>query len=210
MVLIPGGKLGDRYGRRRVFLIGVIGFTVASVGVAVIGSVAGVIGDAHPAGRLRGAAPAQHDRPLRAAFPPDELNRAVGIWSASSAAAIAGAPVIGGVLVERVSWQSVFFLNVPIGIATVVCGLAVMPESRESVRQRFDSARPGAPRWRGLLPGLRRHPLRDLGMDRRPDPRVCWPPRSVLTARVHHGRTAAPELRWCRSTSSPIAPSRSA
>jgi EmrB/QacA subfamily drug resistance transporter len=77
---------------------------------------------------------------LRAAFPPEELNRAVGIWSSSSAAAIAGAPVIGGLLVQDVSWQSVFFMNVPIGVATVVSGLLVMPESRESQRLRFDYA----------------------------------------------------------------------
>ena len=138
VVLIPGGKLGDRYGRparlpdRRDRFNGRLG-----------GGRRDRVGargdrDAHPAGRLRGAALPNTIALIRAVFPPDELNRAVGIWSASSAAAIAGAPVIGGVLVERVSWQSVFFLNVPIGIATVVCGLAVMPESRESVRQRFD------------------------------------------------------------------------
>jgi len=75
---------------------------------------------------------------LRAAFPADQLNRAVGIWSATSAAAIAGAPVIGGLLVEKVSWQSVFFLNVPIGIATIICGLVVVPESKESKRLPFD------------------------------------------------------------------------
>jgi EmrB/QacA subfamily drug resistance transporter len=138
VVLIPGGKLGDRYGRRRVFLIGVVGFTLTSVGVAVIGSVPGVISMRTLQGAFGGLLLPNTIALIRAVFPEDELNRAVGIWSACSAAAIAGAPVIGGVLVERVSWQSVFFLNVPIGIATVICGLAVMPESRESVRLRFD------------------------------------------------------------------------
>jgi EmrB/QacA subfamily drug resistance transporter len=136
--LIPGGKLGDRYGRRRVFLIGVVGFTLTSVGVAVVGSVAGVIVMRTLQGGFGALLLPNTIALLRAAFPPEQLNRAVGIWSASSAAAIAGAPVIGGLLVERVSWQSVFFLNVPIGIATVACGLAVMPESREALRQRFD------------------------------------------------------------------------
>src|SRR3984885_2544498 len=136
--LIPGGKLGDRFGRRLVFLIGVIGFTLTSVGVAVVGSVTGVIVMRTLQGGFGALLLPNTIALLRAAFPEDQLNRAVGIWSASSAAAIAGAPAIGGLLVERVSWQSVFFLNVPIGIATVVCGLAVMPESRESLRQRFD------------------------------------------------------------------------
>jgi len=136
--LIPGGKLGDRYGRRRVFMIGVVGFTLTSVGVAIVGSVDGVIAMRTLQGAFGAMLLPNTIALLRAAFPPEQLNRAVGIWSASSAAAIAGAPVIGGLLVERVDWQSVFFLNVPIGIATVACGLAVMPESKESVRQRFD------------------------------------------------------------------------
>jgi EmrB/QacA subfamily drug resistance transporter len=136
--LIPGGKLGDRFGRRLVFLVGVIGFTLTSVGVAVVGSVAGVIAMRTLQGAFGALLLPNTIALLRAAFPADQLNRAVGIWSASSAAAIAGAPVIGGLLVQRVSWQSVFFLNVPIGIATVACGVAVMPESRESQRHRFD------------------------------------------------------------------------
>jgi EmrB/QacA subfamily drug resistance transporter len=138
VVLIPGGKLGDRYGRRLIFLVGVVGFALTSVGVAVIGSIAGVIVMRALQGAFGALLLPNTIALLRAAFPPEELNRAVGIWSACSAAAIAGAPVIGGVLVEDVSWQSVFFLNVPIAIITVVLGLVVMPESRESVRTRFD------------------------------------------------------------------------
>ena len=136
--LIPGGKLGDRYGRRRVFLIGVVGFTLSSVGVAVSGSVTGAIAMRTVQGLFGALLMPNTIALVRAVFPPEELNRAVGIWSSTSAAAIAGAPVIGGFLVQNVSWQSVFFINVPIGIATVVCGLIVMPESRESLRQRFD------------------------------------------------------------------------
>ena len=138
VLLIPGGKLGDRFGRKKVFLIGVAGFTLASVGVAVVGSVGGVIGMRALQGAFGALLLPNTIALLRAAFPADQLNHAVGIWSATSAAAVAGAPVIGGLLVEKVSWQSVFFLNVPIGIATIVCGLMVVPESRESVRQRFD------------------------------------------------------------------------
>ena len=136
--LIPGGKLGDRYGRRLIFLIGVVGFMLASVGVAVIGSVDGVIAMRTVQGLFGALLMPNTIALVRAVFPPEELNRAVGIWSSTSAAAIAGAPVIGGFLVQNVNWQSVFFMNVPIGIATVICGLIVMPESRESRRQRFD------------------------------------------------------------------------
>ena len=138
VLLIPGGKLGDRFGRKLVFMIGVAGFTLASVGVAVIGSVPGVITMRGLQGAFGALLLPNTIALLRAAFPAEELNRAVGIWSASSAAAVAGAPVIGGFLVEKVSWQSVFFLNVPIGIATIICGLLVLPESRESQQSAFD------------------------------------------------------------------------
>ncbi|MGH9080861.1 MAG: MFS transporter, partial [Acidimicrobiales bacterium] len=138
VVLIPGGKLGDRYGRRLVFLTGVVGFTMASVGVALVGSVGGVITMRTIQGVFGALLLPNTIALLRAAFSPEEFNRAVGIWSSSSAAAIAGAPLIGGFLVENVSWQSVFLLNVPVGIATAACGMAVMPESKESLRQRFD------------------------------------------------------------------------
>ncbi len=136
--LIPGGKLGDRYGRRLVFLIGVAGFALSSVGVAAIGSVPGVIAMRTVQGIFGALLLPNTIALIRAVFPEDELNRAVGIWSSSSAAAIAGAPVLGGLLVQKVNWQSVFLLNVPVGIATVICGLLVTPESRESLRQRFD------------------------------------------------------------------------
>jgi EmrB/QacA subfamily drug resistance transporter len=138
VVLVPGGKLGDRYGRRLVFLVGVAGFTLSSVGVAVAGSVGAIIGLRALQGLFGALLMPNTVALLRAAFPPEEFNRAVGIWSSASAAAIAGGPVIGGLLVEKVDWQSVFLINAPIGVATVACGLVVMPESRESVRQRFD------------------------------------------------------------------------
>ncbi len=138
VTLVPGGKLGDRYGRRLVFLIGVIGFALSSLGVAVVGSVSGVIAMRSVQGVFGALLLPNTVALLRAAFPEEELNRAVGIWSSSSAAAIAGGPVIGGLLVENVDWQSVFLINLPVGVATVACGLLVMPESRESVRQRFD------------------------------------------------------------------------
>jgi EmrB/QacA subfamily drug resistance transporter len=75
---------------------------------------------------------------LRAAYPPEDLNRAVGIWVSASATATAAGPIVGGLFVEHISWQSVFFINVPVGIATVGLGLFVLVESRESERHRFD------------------------------------------------------------------------
>ena len=74
VLLIPGGKLGDRFGRKKVFLIGVVGFTLASVGVAVIGSVSGVIGMRALQGAFGALLLPNTIALLRAAFPADELN----------------------------------------------------------------------------------------------------------------------------------------
>lgn len=139
VALIPGGKLGDRYGRRLMFLVGVGGFAATSAGVAVIGSVDGVIAMRAVQGLFGALLLPNTIALLRAAFPPEELNRAIGLWSSSSAAAIAGGPVLGGLLVEKVDWQSVFLINVPVSIVTIVCALIMTSESRESIRERFDS-----------------------------------------------------------------------
>jgi EmrB/QacA subfamily drug resistance transporter len=138
VLLIPGGKLGDRYGRRRIFLIGVVGFAAASVGVGVAGSITGVILLRAVQGAFGALLLPNTLGLLKAVFPADRLNQAVGIWSACSAVAIAGAPILGGFLVQNVSWQSVFFLNVPLAIITVMVGLRVLPESREATRQGVD------------------------------------------------------------------------
>jgi EmrB/QacA subfamily drug resistance transporter len=140
VLLIVGGRLGDRYGRRRIFLIGVVGFAVASAGVGVVGSISGVIVLRGLQGAFGALLLPNTLALLRVAFPEDQLNSAIGIWSSSSALAIAGAPIVGGILVEHVSWQSVFYLNIPVAIITVIIGVIVLPESREAVRQRVDGA----------------------------------------------------------------------
>ena len=140
VLLIVGGRLGDRYGRRKVFLIGVIGFAAASVGVGAIGSISGVIIMRAIQGGFGALLMPNTLALLRVAYPEDRLNHAIGVWSSTSALAIAGAPILGGVLVEHVSWQSVFYLNVPVAIITCVIGFSVLTESRESVRERMDVA----------------------------------------------------------------------
>jgi EmrB/QacA subfamily drug resistance transporter len=138
VLLIVGGRLGDRYGRRRVFLVGVAGFALSSVGVGVAGSIVGVIVLRGVQGAFGALLMPNTLALLRVAYPEDRLNRAIGIWSSSSAVAIAGAPIVGGLLVEHVSWQSVFYLNVPVGIVTCLVGAAVLVESKEPERQQFD------------------------------------------------------------------------
>ena len=138
VTLILGGKLGDHFGRRRVFLIGVIGFSAASLAIGLVGTIDGVILLRGVQGAFGALLLPNTLALLRAAYPPEELNRAVGIWVSASATATAAGPIVGGLFVEHISWQSVFFINVPVGVATVVLGMFVLLESRESERHRFD------------------------------------------------------------------------
>ncbi|WP_041939112.1 MULTISPECIES: MFS transporter [Frankia] len=140
VLLIPAGKLGDRFGRRLIFLIGVVGFALTSLAVGLVGSIEGVI----IFRTLQGVAGAllmpNTLAILRSAFPPEKLNSAIGIWGGASAISIAGGPIIGGLLVEHVSWESVFYINVPVGAIALIVGLFVLAESRdESGSQRFDA-----------------------------------------------------------------------
>ena len=138
VMLILGGKLGDRFGRRKVFLIGVTGFALTSLAIGLVGTIDGVI----LLRGLQGACGAlllpNTLALLRAAFPPEELNRAVGIWVSASATATAAGPIVGGLFVEHISWQSVFYINVPVGAVALTVGALVLNETRESTRQRFD------------------------------------------------------------------------
>jgi EmrB/QacA subfamily drug resistance transporter len=138
VTLILGGKLGDYYGRRRIFLIGVLGFGASSVGIGLVGNIGGVIGLRCVQGLFGALLLPNTLALLRAAFPDDQLNRAVGIWASSTATATAAGPVVGGLLVEHISWQSVFYINVPVGLVTLAVGMLVLAETRESVRHRFD------------------------------------------------------------------------
>jgi EmrB/QacA subfamily drug resistance transporter len=143
VLLIVGGKLGDRYGRRRMFLIGVVGFAIASVAIGLVGSITGVIAFRVVQGAFGALLMPNTLALLRSAYPEDELTQAVGVWGSAAGAATAAGPILGGLLVDNVSWQSVFYLNIPVGIATVALGLPFLLESRESHRTPLD--------WPGVL-----------------------------------------------------------
>lgn len=131
VLLIVGGKVGDRFGRRLCFSIGVVAFALASVGCALSHSIGALIAFRALQG-IGGALLMPNSLAiLRASFPPDALDRAVGIWAGSSALATASGPIVGGLLVEHVSWQSIFLINVPFAIAALAFTLAVVAETRE-------------------------------------------------------------------------------
>lgn len=139
VLLILGGKLGDRFGRRRMFSVGIAGFALASLGCALSSSIAMLVVVRVIQGVAGALLMPNTLAILRATFPPEQLSRAVGIWGATSALAVASGPIIGGLLVH-VSWESIFLLNLPLGAIALATTLAVVAESRDPGEQgRFDT-----------------------------------------------------------------------
>jgi EmrB/QacA subfamily drug resistance transporter len=134
VLLILGGKLGDRYGRKKVYLAGIVGFALMSLGCALSTSTGMLVGFRVLQGVAGALLMPNTLALLRAAFPEDKLNQAVGIWGATSALAVASGPIIGGLLVEHVSWESIFLLNLPLGVVAASFSLRYVAESREPER----------------------------------------------------------------------------
>src|SRR4051794_33560052 len=125
-LLVPFGRLADRYGRKGGFLLGVAVFTLASAGCAAGGSLELLV-----VFRVLQAAGAALLTPtslglLLTATPPAGRVRAVRIWAASGALAAAAGPALGGVLVDA-SWRWVFLINVPVGLAALVWATRIVP-----------------------------------------------------------------------------------
>ena len=142
-LLLVGGSLGDRFGRRRVFGVGVVWFTVASAACALApGATAlialrvlqGVGGALLTPGSLA---------ILQASFREEDRGRAIGAWTGLGGVASAAGPFIGGYLIAAASWRWIFFINLPIGLVVLLLALRHIPESRDgSAPHRIDI--PGA------------------------------------------------------------------
>jgi EmrB/QacA subfamily drug resistance transporter len=129
VLLLTGAALGDRFGRRRMFAIGVAIFTVASVAAALAPSVE-VLNIARAIQGLGGAIVMPLTLTiLSAAVPPAKRGLALGAWGAIGGVAIALGPVVGGAVVEGFSWQYIFWLNIPIGIILVPLALLRLRET---------------------------------------------------------------------------------
>lgn len=129
-LILVGGAAGDRFGRRRVFVLGIVVFTAASIacglapsGLTLIAArmVQGVGGAMLVPGSLA---------IISATFSKEERGKAIGTWAGVGALAGALGPVVGGALVDSFSWRAVFFINVPFALATIAVALRHVPESR--------------------------------------------------------------------------------
>lgn len=126
-LILLGGSLGDRYGRRRIFILGLVLFAAASFWCGVA-STAGMLVWA----RLAQGAGAALLLPtslaiIGAAYPEPERDRAIGTWAASAGLLTALGPPLGGWLVDVIGWRSIFFINPPIAILALVLPLSCLP-----------------------------------------------------------------------------------
>ena len=135
-LILLGGSLGDRFGRRRIFLLGTVWFAGASLlcGVAPTSealvaarALQGIGGALLTPGSLA---------ILQASFAMSDRGRAVGAWSGLSGVAAATAPFVGGWLIDVGSWRPIFLINVPLAVAVVVVSLRHVPETRDAARVR--------------------------------------------------------------------------
>ena len=197
VLLLTGAALGDRFGRRRMFVIGLGVFTVASAAAALAPSTGALI-----AARALQGAGAAIVTPLTltllsTAFPAERRGLAIGAWSGISGLGVALGPLVGGAVVDGISWQWIFWLNVPIGIALAPLAWRRLAESRGPA-DRLD------------VPGLALAGLGLLGIVYGivRGAELGWTSATVLGALLAGSALLAAFLAWERRASAPMLPLR--
>ena len=132
-LLITGGKLGDYYGRRRMFVLGLAIFTASSLACGLAPNAGFLIAMR----AVQGAGSALMNPAtlsiITATFEPKERGRAIGIWAGVSAMALSIGPLLGGIIVDSLSWHWVFFVNVPFGLLAAALIVGALHESIDQI-----------------------------------------------------------------------------
>jgi EmrB/QacA subfamily drug resistance transporter len=136
VLLVTGGRLGDLFGRRLTFLAGVTIFALASGAIGFSPSDTWLVSWRAVQGVGSALMMPATLSIISNAFPPQERGKAIGTWAGVSAMALAIGPVVGGLLVQSVSWQSIFFLNLPVAVGAVCVALFAVRESRDETVER--------------------------------------------------------------------------
>lgn len=140
--LITGGRLGDQYGRKRLFMTGLAGFMVTSALCALAAGPGILIGMRAAQGLAAGIMVPQVFGIIRASFAPRERTKAFGAYGAVQGLASVAGPLLGGLLVDAdlfgLGWRTIFWINVPVSILALIIGAKVLPESRAASTARLD------------------------------------------------------------------------
>lgn len=134
LLLIPAGRLGDRFGHRRLLLIGLVGFTATSTLCGAATSPGALVGWRIAQGAMAGVLNPPVLAIIRSVFPTRELGKAFGWYGAMAGVSTAAGPLLGGLLIAGnlggLDWRPIFFINVPVGVITAAFVLALVPEVR--------------------------------------------------------------------------------
>jgi EmrB/QacA subfamily drug resistance transporter len=135
-LMLTGGKLADLLGRRRIFVVGLVIFTASSLACGLADGATMLI-----AARVVQGLGAALMNPatlsiIVATFPARQRGTAIGIWAGVSALALAIGPLLGGIITERISWNWIFFINIPVGVLGIVAALLFIDESRDTSQEQ--------------------------------------------------------------------------
>ena len=136
--LITGARLGDRFGRRRLFLLGLVGFTLASAACGIAPNVEALVLFRAVQGIAAAAMVPQVLTSIQVMYAPHERGTAMGIFSGLAGLAAVLGPILGAVLTESAGWRWVFLVNLPVGLIALIAALRFIPESRAEHATRLD------------------------------------------------------------------------
>ncbi|HSR85584.1 MAG TPA: DHA2 family efflux MFS transporter permease subunit [Streptosporangiaceae bacterium] len=195
--IITAAAIGDKFGRRRMYVAGLLLFTVASAACAIAPTASALITARAFQGLGAALVTPLSLTILAAVFPPERRGTIVGIWGAIGGLAVAGGPLVGGAVVQGLDWHWIFWINVPIGLAAAILSTVRLPESRGQAR-RLDIG--------GLVLVAVGAVALAWGLVRTTD--VGWRNAQVITALCVGAVLIAAFIAWERRVAEPMLPLR--